>query len=50
MVVKFTGLKTYRGQKRKEQLGACSLPGFYVPAVVGREFCLEAPDMLSRYK
>jgi hypothetical protein len=25
------GLKTYRGPKRKEQLGVCSLPGFYVP-------------------
>src|SRR6266404_2933208 len=39
-----TGLKTYRGQKRKEQLGVCSLPGFYVPEVVGREFCLGVPD------
>ena len=39
-----TGLKTYRGPKRKEQLGVCSLPGFYVPEVVGREFCLGAPD------
>jgi integrase len=39
-----TGLKTYRGPKRKEQLGVCSLPGFYVPGVVGREFCLGAPD------
>ena len=39
-----TGLKTYRGPKRKEQLGLCSLPGFYVPEVVGREFCLGAPD------
>src|SRR5258707_13607214 len=26
-----TGLKTYRGPKRKEQLGVCSLPGFYAP-------------------
>jgi len=26
-----TGLKTYRGPKRKEQLGVCSLPGYYVP-------------------
>ncbi len=39
-----TGLKTYRGPKRKEQLGVCSLPGFYVPEVVGREFCLGAPE------
>jgi hypothetical protein len=31
-----TGLKTYRGLKRKERLGACSLPGFYVPKVVIR--------------
>jgi hypothetical protein len=31
-----TGLKTYRGPKRKEQLCMCSLPGFYAPeAVVG---------------
>jgi hypothetical protein len=22
----------------------CSLPGFYVPEVVGREFCLGAPE------
>ena len=26
-----TGLKTYRGPKRKEQLGVCSLPSYYVP-------------------
>jgi hypothetical protein len=39
-----TGLKTYRGPKSKEQLGVCSLPGVYVPEVVGREFCLGAPD------
>jgi hypothetical protein len=26
-----TGLKTYRGPKRKEQFGVCSLPGYYVP-------------------
>jgi hypothetical protein len=26
-----TGLKTYRGPKRKEQLGVCSLPAYYVP-------------------
>jgi hypothetical protein len=26
-----TGLKTYRGQKRKEKLGVCSLPAFYSP-------------------
>src|SRR5260221_13112739 len=26
-----TGLKTNRGPKRKEQLGVCSLPGFYAP-------------------
>ena len=44
MVMKSPRLKTYRGPKRKEQLGACSLPGFYVPEVVGREFCLGAPD------
>ncbi len=24
-----TGLKTYRGPKRKDQLGLCSIPGFY---------------------
>jgi hypothetical protein len=24
-----TGLKTYRGPKRKEQLGLCSLRGYY---------------------
>jgi hypothetical protein len=29
-----TGLKTYRGAKRKEQLGVCSIPGFfYSPAL-----------------
>jgi hypothetical protein len=28
-----TGLKTYRGPKRKEQLGVCSLLGFYVSSV-----------------
>jgi hypothetical protein len=33
-----TGLKTYRGQERKEQLGVCSLPSYYVPeTVVGAE-------------
>jgi len=37
IVMKSTGLKTYRGPKRKE-------PDFYVPEVVGREFCLGAPD------
>jgi hypothetical protein len=26
-----TGLKTYRGPKRKEQLGVCSLLGFHAP-------------------
>ena len=26
-----TGLKTYRGPKRKEQLDVYSLPGYYVP-------------------
>jgi hypothetical protein len=26
-----TGLKTYRGPKRKEQFGVCSTPGFYSP-------------------
>jgi hypothetical protein len=26
-----TGLKTYRGAKRKQQLGVCSLRGFYAP-------------------
>jgi hypothetical protein len=26
-----TGLKTYRGPKRKEQFGVCSLRGYYVP-------------------
>jgi hypothetical protein len=26
-----TGLKTYRGPKCKEQLGVCSLLGFYAP-------------------
>jgi len=26
-----TGLKTYRGPKRKEQLGGCSLSGYYAP-------------------
>jgi hypothetical protein len=30
-----TGLKTYRGPKRKEELGVWPLPGFYVPEVVG---------------
>lgn len=44
MVMKSPQLKTYRGPKRKEQLGVYSLPGFYVPEVVGREFCLGAPD------
>jgi hypothetical protein len=39
MVVKSPRLKTHRGPKRKEQLGVCSLPDFYVPEVVGREFC-----------
>ncbi|WP_145963573.1 hypothetical protein [Bradyrhizobium algeriense] len=28
-----TGLKTYRDPKRKEQLGVCSKPGFYSPAL-----------------
>jgi hypothetical protein len=33
-----TGLKTYRGQKRKEQLGVCSLPSYYArETVVGAE-------------
>src|ERR1700747_1178789 len=45
-----TGLKTYRGPKRKEQLGVCSLPGYYVPEVVSREFCLGRARLLSRYK
>src|SRR6476660_6373600 len=26
-----TGLKTYRGPKRKEQPGICSIPGYSVP-------------------
>jgi hypothetical protein len=26
------GLKTYRGPKRKEQFGGCSLPGPYMPS------------------
>jgi hypothetical protein len=34
-----TSLKTYRGPKRKEQLGVCSLPGFYAPGVVNRLTC-----------
>jgi hypothetical protein len=29
MVMKSPGLKTYRGPKRKEQLGVCSILGFY---------------------
>jgi hypothetical protein len=28
-----TGLKTYRGPKRKEQLGVCSIPAFYSPTL-----------------
>jgi hypothetical protein len=28
VVMKSTGLKTYRGPKRKKQLGGCSLPGY----------------------
>src|ERR1700694_5519571 len=45
-----TGLKTYRGPKRKEQLGVYSLPGYYAPEVVSREFCLGRARLLSRYK
>jgi hypothetical protein len=44
MVMKSPRLRTYRGPKRKEQLGVCSLPGFYLQEVVDREFCLGAPD------
>ena len=29
MVMKVTGLKTYRGPKRKEEFGVCCVPGFY---------------------
>jgi hypothetical protein len=34
LVMKSPGLKPYRDPKRKEQLGVCSLPGFYAPQAV----------------
>src|SRR5229473_8456451 len=43
MVMKSPGLKPIEAQNARSS-SACSLPGFYVPEVAGREFWLGAPD------
>ena len=40
-----TGLKTYRGPKRKEQPGICSIPGYSVP---GGLLAGNPPDMTPK--